>query len=586
MKFQKQILAIKARGRILSCEHDLKTLNEALGKIKLWKPALELKKQCDEILILIKNLEQRLERKLVITIIGPCGSGKSTMLNALAGIDDLAVSGHQRPTTRDIGVFCKNEEDAAEIINKIGEDSVNLIQNLKEGFLEHAILIDTPDTDSVEQDKHRPVLNKIISLSDILICVFDGENPKRLDHADFMAPYVQLFNGRSLIIVVNKCDRQSNVELSEIIMPEFANFIKKAWKKSLPNIFCVSARSNLNNPDWNVKAMPKHDLDQFSSLRAMVFDIFNQTGAGADIRLENARNLKDYIFNEVQQKVDKSREYLDNAALEIKQNQTMALEKALGSLGRENLRHLPGVNVLLYQMLAQRWLGPVGWIVAVWARILFFGAGFLSIFRFGNPFRQIWGLISSLINSKESRINIESTTKGVGLDTALQEYRITILKKWPDITNILVKGGFDSSVRQIDESVVNYREIGDDMTAIWSSGLEGEIEKVAQKLSGPVLQFIFNGPVLAILAYAGWLTADAFFKGQILSSDFFLHAFLTIIIILFLSFFILQGLIRLVAGKDKISKKAFSKVNNQLQTYQPLITGSINEQIALVLNLP
>lgn len=585
MKLQKQILAIKARGRIMACEHDLKNLNEALGKVKLWRPALELKKQCDEILILIKDLQQRLEQKLVITIIGPCGSGKSTMLNALAGIDDLAAFGHQRPTTRDIGVFCKNVEDAAEIINKIGQDSVNLIQNSGQGSLEHAILIDTPDTDSVEQEKHRPILNKIISLSDILICVFDGENPKRLDHADFMAPYVQLFNGRSLIIVVNKCDRQSDVELSETIMPEFEKFIKKAWEKSLPNIFCVSARSNLNNPGWDVKAMPKHDLDQFSSLRAMVFDS-KHAGAGIDIRLQNARHLKDYIFNEVQQKVDKYREYLEDAALEIRQNQTLALEKALNRLGRENLRHLPGINVLLYQMLAQRWLGPVGWVVAIWARILFFGAGFLSIFRFGNPIRQIWGLISSLINSKESRINIESTTKGEGLDTALQEYRIMILKKWPDITNILVKGGFDSSVRQIDEFGANYREIGNDMTGIWSSCLEGEIETIAQKLSGPVLQFIFNGPVLGILTYAGWLTAEAFFKGRILSSDFFLHAFLTIIIILFLSFFILQGLIRLIAGKDKISKKAFNKVNNQLQTYQPLISGSVNEQITQILNLP
>ncbi len=52
---------------------------------------------------------------------------------------------------------------------------------------------------------------------------------------------------------------------------------------------------------------------------------------------------------------------------------------------------MPGINVRLYQQLAQRWLGPVGWLVAVWTRILVFGTGIASLLRFGNPVRQIVG---------------------------------------------------------------------------------------------------------------------------------------------------------------------------------------------------
>ena len=51
-----------------------------------------------------------------------------------------------------------------------------------------------------------------IARSDMLICVFDSENPKRKDHVDFLAPFIQRFNGESLVVVINKCDRQDELE--------------------------------------------------------------------------------------------------------------------------------------------------------------------------------------------------------------------------------------------------------------------------------------------------------------------------------------------------------------------------------------
>jgi predicted GTPase len=98
--------------------------------------------------------------------------------------------------------------------------------------LENVILIDTPDTDSTHQDRHIPIIHQAITLSDVLVCVFDGENPKRRDHTDFLAPYVRLFSGESLVVAVNKCDRLAESELTETIMPEFARYIRDAWSAS------------------------------------------------------------------------------------------------------------------------------------------------------------------------------------------------------------------------------------------------------------------------------------------------------------------------------------------------------------------
>jgi len=74
-------------------------------------------------------------------------------------------------------------------------------------LLEHVLIIDTPDTDSMAYQKHGPLVRDAIGRSDMLICVFDSENPKRKDHVDFLAPFVHRFNGESLVVVINKCDR-------------------------------------------------------------------------------------------------------------------------------------------------------------------------------------------------------------------------------------------------------------------------------------------------------------------------------------------------------------------------------------------
>ncbi|WP_419661230.1 hypothetical protein [Desulfosarcina variabilis] len=142
----------------------------------------------------------------------------------------------------------------------------------------------------------------------------------------------------------------------------------------------------------------------------------------------------------------------------------------------EGRRVAPGINVRLYQHLAQRWLGPVGWLVAVWTRILVFGTGIASL-------------------------------------------------------------------------------------------------------------LVFNLPVLAILGYAGWLTAVNFFSGTILSGDFFLHAFWTIILVLLLSFFLLQGVIRLSAGKDRLTGRVFNQLREAANGQDSISESPVWRQAKIILTL-
>jgi hypothetical protein len=237
----------------------------------------------------------------------------------------------------------------------------------------------------------------------VLICVFDGENPKRRDHMDFLTPYVRLFSGRNLVVVVNKCDRLAEDELTETIMPDFDRYLRNAWSVAPTAILCVSARSHLDHPHWDADAPPRHDRNQFDQLRHLIAETFNRAGYSVDRRLENANNLKSYLWETVHREAQKDTEHLKAATGQMAASETDALQQAVGAFRNHGNALSLGVNVRLYQQLAQRWLGPVGWLVAIWARILVFGSGLASLLRFGNPIRQLVGAASAVKHYTESK---------------------------------------------------------------------------------------------------------------------------------------------------------------------------------------
>ncbi len=576
--------SIKALGKIEGYKHDVRMLCNTIDRSPMWQPGAGLRKQCDEVLRMIDHLEARFERKLIVTIIGPSGSGKSTLLNALAQVDHLSETGHRRPTTQSIVVLSRETKDADHLKEQLGVSHVDMRSSPAAASLEHVLLIDTPDTDSTQQKKHIHLVQNAIAISDILICMFDAENPKRKDHVDFLAHYVRLFNGDALMVVINKCDRQDKKELAQTIVPEFLKFIKTAWEKPIQKIFCISARQHLQDPQWDPTATPKHDFDEFNDLKQMIFGTFNQPGYSVDRRIENAQSLRDYIFEEAVLEIQKDSETLKETKQHFREAEKNALNSALSAFKKGDSKRTLGINVLVYQKLAQRWLGPVGWLIAIWARILIFGTGIVAMFRFGNPIRQLAGMVSSLFHFKESKAAAVEAERSDWIDSAMRDFRLSVLQDWPDIAESLVNARFDTRVRKIEHVLSDNTTLNQDLNSLWSDVLDYTMETASQNLSGLILQFLFNLPVLGILGHVGWITARDYFTGQYLSSDFFLHAFLTIAITLFLSFFMFQGCVRLAAGPERITRKAFEKMKHQVVHFQPISMNPVGEQVDILLS--
>jgi hypothetical protein len=244
-----------------------------------------------------------------------------------------------------------------------------------------------------------------------------------------------------------------------------------------------------------------------------------------------------------------------------------------------------GVNVMVYQKLSQMWLGPVGWMIAIWTRLLIFGTGVVSMFRFGRPFQQIFGMISALRHFKDSRSATEAPYNAQRVNTALRSYRLATMKNWPDISESLVKGRFESTVRRVEDAMAGSEDFGENLSVIWSEVLDQEIQRITRKLSGFFVQFIFNAPGIAVLGYTGWLTVRGFFSGNYLSGDFFLHAFFVIAIIMLLSFFLLQMCVRWIAGAGRITARAFDKLNDQIKQVEGVIVNPVRSQLESVLDL-
>ncbi len=581
----RQTATLKALGKIEGFKNDLNMLRSTLADLSLWLPAIPLQKQCDEAIRMVDSIAERFERKLVVTIVGPCGAGKSTLLNALAGIDDLSPAGHQRPTTGHVIIFSSDTQNAEQLVANLGSDSVEVKSSPAAELLEHVLIIDTPDTDSMAYRKHSALVREAVARSDMLLCVFDSENPKRKDHVDFMAPFIRRFNGESLVIVINKCDRQDETELKKRILPDFSAYIQAAWQTSVDGALCVSARRHLKDPKWDQTAGPKHDFDQFKELQNLIFDTINRAGYVVDRRLENARSLRDFIFDEIGREVAGYNASLVSAKQKMREAEKRSFLEAVSAMKNDDSRQLFGIGLMVYQRLAQRWVGPLGWMIAIWARLLIFGTGMAALFRFGRPITQIMGMISAWRHFKESKSATSDAHNEERVGAGLRTYRLTTMSNWPDIAESLIGGGFNSAVRRVEDALPAGETVSEKLAGIWSGTLESEIERVSRRLSGILLQILFNLPAIGIIGYSGWITVKGFLWGEYLAGAFFLHALWSIGIILLLSFFIFQACVRLAAGPERVTTRAFEKMKRQADQLDMMTPNPVLVQLETVIEL-
>jgi energy-coupling factor transporter ATP-binding protein EcfA2 len=573
---ERQTAVLQAAGRLESLTAELDLLKSRLAAVPLWRPAAGLMRQCDEALRMIRGISVRLERSLVVTIIGPSGSGKSTLVNALAGGDELSPTGRRRPTTGKLILLGAGGEDAVELTRDLGEDAVELKPVSGGNFPAGLCLIDTPDTDSMEFRRHIPALERVIGHSDVLVCVFDAENPKRRDHADFLAPFVQRFDGESLLAVLNKCDRLDAQELKSSILPDFLEYLQAAWGGALDQALCLCARRHVREPGWDPAAEPRHDFDQFAELQRLLLGGVRHGGFVIDRRVENARQLHAFVASEAGREINADRQALEAAQRTLAAVEAEAMTAAVSTLRGNGSRLASGMGLTVYQKLSQRWVGPVGWMLALWTRLVMLGSGVASFLRRGRRFGS---------GSQRAPEGAGKLMAPDQLEAAQRSYRIAWLRRWPEAADLLIRGRFDPAVRRIDAAATASEQAAEQLAGLWTDSVDREIDRVSGRLGGLGLQMLLNAPVVGILVYVGWVTVKTFFRADYLGGDYFLHAFWVIAIALLLSFFALQILIRTAASTGRITARAFQHLPQDLEKLDGPATGPVRSQLEALLQM-
>lgn len=213
--------------------------------ITAMKLARKIKQDCDQFplnpafSLLQNSLNQAISfaelqnsgRPLVISLIGGTGVGKSYIFSRLLERDSASPSSDSvRGFTRKIHV---SAQDSDRPFLNFGDDTVFL-----PGVLEGAVLIDTPDLDSIQQE-NLELTRKIIQESDLLVYI---TSPDKRSNFDINETIREWASRKRWFFVMNKADTAADTATDRLISDFTQKIEALGFKINPESLFVFSAR--------------------------------------------------------------------------------------------------------------------------------------------------------------------------------------------------------------------------------------------------------------------------------------------------------------------------------------------------------
>jgi energy-coupling factor transporter ATP-binding protein EcfA2 len=480
-------LDLRGIGLLAALESELDDLIGPLEQAPDWRPGKALLEQAAWVRGRLEALAESWHNRLVVAIVGPSGVGKSTLLNALAGAP-ISETGLTRPTTREVIAYTSDMTASLPLRAALQGTELRVETSGRARALEYLTLLDTPDTNTLPENQ--AVLKHVLELADMVLAVFAAQNPRLYDNLAFLRPYVERLPAESIVVVLNKVDRVPPDALEEVLA-DFQEALRAEWGLQPEHVYLISAKSSAPDARFVPDETPINSLNEYPALETFVHSILDRASQVADRRSARGERLLDLYRERVR------------ASLADRASSRAGAQEALEELGervKESLqRDTAGspygmasldMQTTLYGLLAQRWWGPVGWLVGLWAALLRI-ASFVKHPR----------LAASSILDQATR----------GDEMAIQSWRSQEIEHllalaWPAVADQLVAAGFATNVRA--SSI--WRERLDSASAEMPTRLatlyRARLERLARHLAAWPLQLLLNLPTLGMLA---WVATDA-----------------------------------------------------------------------------
>ena len=181
----------------------------------------------------------------VAALAGATGSGKSSLFNALAGVD-VATPGIRRPTTSQPSAVTWGSESTEELLDWLQVARRHHLPAEGDAqALRGTVLLDLPDHDSVEV-AHRMEVDRLVQLVDMLVWVVDPQ--KYADaalHDNYLVPLRDY--APVMMVVLNQADRLTAEERRRT-MADLRALLDREGLQRVP-ILAVSARTGEGVPE-------------------------------------------------------------------------------------------------------------------------------------------------------------------------------------------------------------------------------------------------------------------------------------------------------------------------------------------------
>ena len=483
-------------------------LVEALGRwsgsLPEWSPARAVRAEWEQIALRLERARRELSRMLVVGVVGGTGTGKSTLVNALAGCDLSPAGDIARPTTINPVVVAARDVD----LSWLPVEAMNArVVRSDAAAVANIVLVDCPDPDTqAEAPRHgggqtphgparpsdgnhnRELLEAVLPACDVLLLVSTAQKYRSWVVAREVAAFAP---GRPLLFVQTHASRDPD--------------IRDDWRRELesqgfvvPRIFRLDA----------VEAATRTaaGLEPDAGFRELVEEIDAELvgRAARRVRRTGSLDLAGWFLRQSQESLAPLREPVAQLVAGVA-SERARLEVILArSVGSRLRASRSAWQRILAGEIVERWHGGpfatflhmVESIIAFWPRMRAAGGGLIGRLLSGQPADMIpagqggWQAVEELGLSAAEVEQSRSVLCGLSARARLAEPLV--------------------GRARLDESHVaaTVGSLLERTTAWLSSGIDRLVADRRGRMDGPVFRWacegLFAGLLVAVLVRAGW----------------------------------------------------------------------------------